>query len=277
MRRSSIGGTSTARAFFLLFSLGLAGAHAASPSPATREKVPEQSTAVKNVLVPVPAEIFSTLDRFADSNWVRVQRLEVTRWRPRVDQAETALLLGATIAEGFIAVEARDALTVQNVGRAVLKMARGLGVERAALRRSRSIVDHAERQDWPAVRREWDGVLPDVQQGMKELRSEQLAQLVSLGGWVRGAEALSALVLQNFSTENAEFLRQLTLLDYFEKNLGEMDEEIQTNPAVQRIRAAIKKVRPQLAEEEGPLTREMVKEISVIARDLMKSLARRAG
>ena len=82
------------------------------------------------------------------------------------------------------------------MGRAVLKLARGLGVEKAALRRSRSIVEHAERGDWAGVRKEWDGVLPDVQRGMNELQSEELAQLVSLGGWLRGAEALTALILQ---------------------------------------------------------------------------------
>jgi hypothetical protein len=57
----------------------------------------------------------------------------------------------------------------------------------------------------PGVRKEWDGVLPDVQQGMNELQSEQLAQLVSLGGWLRGTEALTALVLQNYSIKTPNF------------------------------------------------------------------------
>ncbi len=160
-------------------------------------ELPPQSTAIKGVLVPVPREIFDMFDKFANSNWRVVQRPEFTKQSPHPNQAETALLLGVVIAEGFIAVEAEDTGEVKTVGRAVLKLARGLGVEKAALKRSSSIVEHAEHGDWSGVRKEWDGVLPDVQQGMNELQSEQLAQLVSLGGWLRGTEALTALVLQS--------------------------------------------------------------------------------
>ena len=175
---------------------------AQTPPDTGVKQFPPQSTAIGDVLVPVPSEIFNTLDKFAHSNWRAVQRPELAQWRPHGEQTEIALLLGVVIAEGFIAVEAEDAAEVKSIGRAVLALARGLGVERAALRRSRSIVEHAEKGDWPAVRKEWDGVLPDVQQGMKELKSEQHAQLVSLGGWLRGTEVLTALVLKNYSLED---------------------------------------------------------------------------
>ena len=100
-----------------------------SPSTVVRQ-LPPQSTAIKGVLVPVPREIFDTLDKFAHSNWHAVQRPELAERRPRGDQADTALLLGVVIAEGFIAVEAEDAAEVKSVGRAVIKLARGLGVEK---------------------------------------------------------------------------------------------------------------------------------------------------
>ena len=237
-------------------------------------QLPSQSTAIKGVLVPVPREIFDALDKFEHSNWRAVQRPELAQQRPPGDQAGTALLLGVVIAEGFIAVEAEDAVEVKDVGRAVLKLARGLGVEKAAIRRSRSIIDHAEREDWAAVRKEWDGVLPDVQRGMNELKSDQLAQLVSLGGWLRGAQVLSALVLQDYSDQNAELLRQSSLLDYFDKRLGEMDSEISTNPAVVRMREGIRKVRPLIASEEPRISRKAVKQISGISGNLIKSITR---
>ena len=96
----------------------------------------------------------------------------------------------------------------------------GFGVERAALRRSRSIIDHAESGDWLGVRKEWDGVFPMFSKSMDEIRSEQLAQLVSLGGWLRGTEILSALLSQSYSVKDAQLLRQPAMLDYFEKQLA---------------------------------------------------------
>ena len=246
---------------------------AQTPPTAGAKQLPPQSTAVEDVLVPVPREIFNTLDKFAHSNWRAVQRPELSQWMPHGDQTEIALLLGVVIAEGFIAVEAENAAEVKSVGRAVLTLARGLGVEKAALTRSRSIVEHAEKGDWPAVRKEWDGVLPDVQQGMNELKSEQLAQLVSLGGWLRGTEALTALVLQNYSPENAELLRQPALLDYFEKQLAGMSGNIRIDPIIVRMREGIRKIRLLLASKDGKISQEKVKEIATIAEELRKGLS----
>ena len=173
-----------------IFFLTLAGFVAGqTPGSLAAEPYPSQATTIDDVMVPVPKEVFATLDRFVHANWRAVQRPELSRWKPHADQTELALLLGAVIAEGFVAVKAEDKVEVKNTGQAALVLARGLGVERSVLRRSRSITDHAEKGDWPAVRKEWDGVLPDVERGMKELRSEQLAQYVSLGGWLRGAQS----------------------------------------------------------------------------------------
>ena len=47
------------------------------PPPGEGEQLPAQSKSVKDVLVPVPREIFETLDRFRDSNWRRVQRPDI--------------------------------------------------------------------------------------------------------------------------------------------------------------------------------------------------------
>ena len=47
--------------------------------------------------------------------------------------------------EGFIAMEAEDSTEAKNIGNRVLALARGLGVEKRALRRSRSIMELADR------------------------------------------------------------------------------------------------------------------------------------
>lgn len=232
---------------------------------------PPQAKAIDDVLVPVPSEIFNTFDHFSHSNWRAVQRPELAQWRPHGDQAEIALLLGAVIAEGFIAVKAEDPTETKSVGRSVLTLARGLGVEKAALQRSRSIVEHAEKGEWPAVRKEWDGVFPDVDQAMKELKSEQLAQLVSLGGWLRGTEALTVLVLQNYTPEDAALLRQPALLDYFEKQLARMSGDIRTKRIVVKMREGLGKIRMLLASEDARISQKTVKEIATIAKELLKN------
>ena len=68
----------------------------------------------------------------------------------------------------------------------------------------------------------------DLQSGMIEIKSQELAQLVSLGGWLRGTEALSALVLQNYSPERSNLIRQPTLIDYLEEQLRAMSSDIRS-------------------------------------------------
>ena len=177
------------------------------------------------LVVPVPKEIFRSLDQFRDANWSAVKRPEVARWKSHGDQAQIATLLGVVIAEGFIAMEAKDSTEVKNLGNTVLKLARGLGVEKSALRRSRSIMECADKNEWTAARNEWDGVFSDLESGMIEIKSKELAQLVSLGGWLRGTEALTALVLQNYSPNRAELIRQPVLLDHLEKELLAVEQQ----------------------------------------------------
>ena len=224
--------------------------------------------------MPVPSEVFAALDQFAHSNWSAVQRRQLSRWKPHGDQAEIALRLGVLIAEGFVAVEAQDTGEVRDIGRAARGLARGLGVERTVLRRSRSIVENAEKGDWPAVRREWDEVQPDVAQGMEELKSERLAQLVSLGGWLRGTQALCALVLQDYSAEKAALLRQPALLDHFEKQLA-MEGNLKNKPLLLRIRDGLQKVRTLLGSSEV-IQKQTVAEIARVADDLLQDLGTRS-
>lgn len=231
--------------------------------------LPSQAKPVEGILVPVPKEIFHSLDQFHSANWRAVQRPEVIRWKAHGDQVQIALLLGVVVAEGFIAMEAKDSAEVKDIGNAVLPLARALGVEKTALRRSRSIMEYADKNEWEAARREWDGVLSDLENGMIALKSESLSQLVSLAGWLRGSEALSALVLQDYSPGRAELIRQAAMLDYLEKQVRGMRNEIRKRPMVTKTMEGIRRIRLIIQKENGPMTEETVRKINSICKELV--------
>jgi hypothetical protein len=259
--------------FFIL--AGLATPVLAQAPTEEAKQLPSQAKQVEGVVVPVPKEIFRSLDEFPHANWRAVQRPEVARWKSHGDQVQIAFLLGVEIAEGFVAVEAEDGAEVKNIGNTVLKLARGLGVEKSALRRSRSIVEYADKNEWSAARKEWDGVFSDLENGMIEIKSKELAQLVSLGGWLRGTEALCALVLQNYSAERAALIRQPVLLDYLEKQLLGMNSEIQNHPMAAKMMEGIRRIRPLLRDEKEPLTEKTIREIEKICKELVTLSSRR--
>lgn len=259
-----------------LFTLvGLAiSVFAQSPVGGT-EQIPSQAKQLQGVLVPVPREIFDTLDGFRGANWQAVQRPEIVRWKSQGDQVQIAFLLGVVVGEGFIAMEAKDSTEVKNVGNTVLKLAGALGVQERALRRSRSIMEDAEKNDWVAARKEWDGVLSDLENGMIELKSEHLTQLVSLGGWLRGTEALCGLVLQNYSADRAELIRQPVMVDYLEKQLLGMNSEIRNRPMVAKMLEGLQRIRALIQNEKEPPTEKTVREIDRICQELVMLSSRR--
>jgi hypothetical protein len=237
--------------------------------------LPSQAKQVHGIAVPVPKEIFRSLDQFRDANWGAVKRPEIARWKSHGDQAQIATLLGVVIAEGFIAMEAKDSTEVKNLGNSVLSLARGLGIRERALRRSRSIMELTDKNDWSEARKEWDGVLSDLEAGMIEIKSEHLAQLVSLGGWLRGTEALSAVILQNYSPERSNLIRQPALIDYLDKQLRAMSSDIQTRPVIVKLLDGLHTIRSLVESEHGPLSEETVGKIHGVCAQLVPLSSRR--
>lgn len=259
-----------------IFVLAILAIPVVAQTPAEQtNKLPAQAKPVQGVVMPVPKEIFRSLDKFQGANWRAVQRPEVIRWRSHGDQAQIAILLGVVIAEGFIAMEAHDSSEVRNVGNSVLKLARGLGVEERALRRSRSIMELADKKEWASARREWDALLSDVENGMIELNSAQLSQLVSLGGWLRGTEALSALVLQNYSPDRSELIRQPALIQQLERQLVGMPAEFHGGPVIAQMLTGMRKVQALAESDNGPLSEKTVREIHGTCEGLVQLSSRR--
>ena len=93
-----------------------------------------------------------------------------------------------------------------------------------------------------SVRQELDRTQNSVQQAMNEVHDEKLSQLVSLGGWLRGTEVLTAVVNKRYSQDGAELLHQPDLLAYFESRLQSMPEF--NLKLLQDIHKALSEVRP---------------------------------
>src|SRR5262249_424671 len=148
------------------------------------------------------------LDKLTRPRWADVLRPMKGVAKPVGDQTQVALYLGTVIAEGFVAVEAEDADQVQKIGRSVLSLSEKLGVRKAGTKRANAIIEAGDQKDWKLVRKELDRALGEVKQAMVELGSEQLAQLVSLGGWLRGTEALCEVVTVAYSRDGADLLHQ---------------------------------------------------------------------
>ncbi len=228
---------------------------------------------VENVVVPVPSEVFSVLDKLGTPNW-RAE-LRDSLGKNTGNRAQVALLLGTVIAEGFIAVEAEDSERVKQIGREVLVLAEAINVRKAVIARSKSITEKAEAKSWTAVRTEFDGALQDVRAAMEELGDDELAQLVSIGGWLRGTQVLTSIVSKNYSQDGAELLYQPQLLDYFTQKLdGLKNTRLGKDELVVRIRKTLSSIRPLIGKDDGSkIPVENVQRINKMTTDVVVAIA----
>jgi hypothetical protein len=227
------------------------------------------ATVVDDVIIPVPSEIFGVLDKLGTPNWHEV--LRTTQSNAIGERPQVALLLGTVIAEGFIAVEAEESEEVKKIGRNVLNLASAVGVRKSVAARSKAIIDAADRKDWQRVRLELDGALTDVKTAMIELHDEQLAQLVSLGGWLRGTEALTSVVNRSYSKDGAELLRQPALLEYFQRRLKEMDPRLRKDELVAKVAQSLSQMKPVI-DETGDVSPKDVEKIHDITAALVRKV-----
>lgn len=254
----------------LLLFAGLASA-AALPPPAEQldlARLPSQAKVINRVVVPVPNEVFAVLDKLGKPKWAGLIHRDVSRMKPIGEAPQIAMMLGMVIAEGLIAVEAEDAEEVKELGRAILIFSDAIGVRKAVVRRANSIIEFADKKRWNQVRTELDGALNDVRGAMVELNSEPLAQLVSLGGWLRGTEVLAQVVGSDFSRSGADLLRQPGLIDHFKTQIDGMKSRVRANHVVGRVRAGLEEIGP-LIGDGTQISSKAVREVARIAGALV--------
>src|SRR6266478_953793 len=185
------------------------------------------------ITIPTPGELFAALGKTGKTNWSGQYRgpIPVTYQ----NRAQIALNLGGLIADGFIAVEAKDSQQVKNIGSDIIKLAKALGVSEKLLGRGSSINEFADNDDWDTLQEELEATQNEVKSSMQSHSDQDLVILVSLGGWIRGTQVVSASILQNYDERAAKVLRQPALVSLIQSKIGEISPELRGDPLVKNV------------------------------------------
>ena len=212
-----------------------------------------------SVTIPTPGELFAALAKPAKIDWSSQYRQSVaTTYQNR---AQIALNLGGLIADGFVAIEARDSQQVKNTGADIIKLAKALGVSQNILGRGSSINEFAENNDWDSLQEELEATQNEVKSSMRSHQDQDLVVLVSLGGWIRGTQVVTAAVQKNYNERTAKVLRQPALVAYIRSKINDMSPELRNGPLV-------KEISDQLAEIEKMVS--FPKDTAPSAEDVQK-------
>src|SRR5437660_12390596 len=194
--------------FARLVAIGLViGCCAVIGAEPARLRAGQLARAIKNdsISIPTPGELFAALEKPGKPNWSGQYRAPMSMtYRNR---AQIALNLGGLIADGFIAVEAKDSQQVKNIGSDIIKLAKALGVSEHVLSRGNSINEFAEHNEWDTLQEELEATQNEVKSSMQSHSDQDLIILVSLGGWIRGPQVGTGAIAKNYSEPAAKVLR----------------------------------------------------------------------
>lgn len=225
---------------------------------------------VDDVVVPVPSEVFSVLDKLGEPNWRHeIRELEVPNTS---DRTKLALLFGHVVAEGFVAVQAEDKEAVKDAGKDVISIATALGLTKAVRPHAQAILDAADKNDWKSIRKEFDQTQKTVKDTMEEMKDIDLSQCVSLGGWLRGTASVTSIVGKNFSADRAELLNQPMLVEHFLNAISKMPKNAQEHDLLRAIRKGLGGVLEKMEGAVDGFSKDAVTDISKTCETLLADI-----
>lgn len=260
--------------------MGATVAFAAEPTPPPPTSPPpapippdQLARAIKtdSLTIPTPGELFAAFEKPGKPDWAGQYRTPIpVTYRNR---AQIALNLGGLIADGFIAVEAQDSQQVKNIGTDIIKLAKALGVSENVLSRGNSINEFAENSEWDSLQEELEATQNEVKTSMQSHSDQDLVILVSLGGWIRGTQVVSASIIKNYDERSAKVLRQPAVVSFIHSKIAEIGMELRSEPLVKEVNSQLPALEKLVtfASSKAP-TLEEVRKINQAVSKLMEAI-----
>src|SRR5499427_1593247 len=231
----------------------------------------EKAARSDSISIPTPGELFAALGKSEKTDWSGQYRgpMPVT-YRNR---AQIALNLGGLIADGFIAIEAKDGQQVKNIGSDIIKLAKALGVSENLLGRGKSINEFAENNEWDTLQEELEATQNEVKSSMQSHADQDLVILVTVGGWIRGTQVVTGAIIKNYNESAAKVLREPALVHFMQSKLNAISPELRQEPLVKDVSEQLTGIEKLVSFPEGKApSLEDVKKLNEAVGKLMTKI-----
>ncbi len=223
---------------------------------------------VNEMTTPLVGKVFSDLELFQPPPLDLVRAFDLKLTFP--NRFQTALQFGALVANGFVATIARQKQLIIDTGRALIREANTLSAGQRLTGRSKSLFELSERGDWQGLREELNATQDDVEDSMLELKDGEMADLISLGGWLRGFQLAAHVTADHYTPQKAEALVRPVLMDYFIDRMDCLNPRLKQRPVVIAIASRLKTIRALCVQSFPPSPSE-VAQLRDLADEAMKA------
>ncbi|HWL54578.1 MAG TPA: hypothetical protein VNQ90_19210 [Chthoniobacteraceae bacterium] len=229
---------------------------------------------IDTLTIPGPGELMAALNKGSRPNWQNEYREPIpTTFSSR---AQIALNVGGLIADGYIALEAEDSQQVKNIGKDIITLAKSLAVSDSVIARGNSIIDFAENNEWSALKEELEATQNEVKLALEQQHDGDLVWLVSLGGWIRGTDAVSGWIANNYTPDAARLLRQPAIISLMRERMKTLPDKVQADPLVENVTRKLDNLETLVSfPPDAAPTLDDVKKLKEATSDLVEEISKK--
>ena len=112
---------------------------------------------------------------------------------------------------------------------------------------------------------------------MQSHSDQDLVILVSLGGWIRGTQVVSASIMKNYDERSGRVLRQPAVVNFIHAKIAEIGMELRNEPLVKEVNGQLPALEKPVTFPPGKApTLDEVKKINQAVSKLMEAIQNKA-
>ncbi len=239
----------------------------------------------ESFLVPPPEAVFNALAKVPGVDFGKLAALSARQPEPVQGRKKTAvaptpapapspagkaMLLGARVADAYVAVQARDLAAYQRASDAIEKLAFEFTTDQTFRRKLTTAAKMAKEERWLDLKTVLETFRGDVLRELQLNRNQDAVALATFGGWLRGLQLSTLVLIQNYDPEYTRLLRQPALTGHLRRKLNALGPDTKGEAIVERILERMPELL-KLIDAPGaqPLKLDEIKRLHEISMELM--------
>jgi hypothetical protein len=235
------------------------------------EVIEESKVEIQVYVTPIPdfSKILDDLDALGKVNFTRIIKNHQAVNPKSLDKV--AFQFGAGIADALVSLKAQHKESLMAKTKELIDYANVLGVSEKYLKLSDSLRVYIEEENWAEVENQMNIYKQAILDELYGLESYDSVVLIQFGGWIRGLQNVSNIMLQDIKKKEAtKMLANKTIINALLHDLPIMSDEVVKNSdyfkkSVSQV-TEIKEI--IFASEDGTFSTEQVKQMHELAKNI---------
>lgn len=228
--------------------------------------------------LPSPYDKFLGLDQvlhLTNGDWKAVygevmQDINVPKLK---DESDVSLALGVKIADGVMAIKARDVQSLNDCSNQIEALAKKLGVKDEEMTRAKTVRAHANKEEWLQVFLELGFLQSDIMKSLRNGTNAKRRPLIISGGWMQGLQYTSLVISKHYSPETSNFLREPILVKAMQNELNALPDDIKANPKVAAMISELPAIFTAVnIPLDGTVSQDSVKKLNDVSKQLVEKI-----